>query len=127
MSATEPEQVRTTVHELEVRRGRRRGTITKLHHRIDKALSEGPERINQGTLKDLAAQLSTTIDAHTALQTQLDELYDLYDDLRTPQKAEDDESLLDLHITWRARVNDVIVALPLRAKAVSILNNPQRC
>ena len=123
MSATAPEQVRTTVHELEVRRGRRRGTITKLHHRIDKALSEGPERINQGTLKDLAAQLSTTIDAHTALQTQLDELYDLYDDLRTPQKAEDDESLLDLHITWRARVNDVIVALPLRAKAVSILNS----
>jgi len=122
MSSPAPNDVRTSVRELETRRGSRRGAITKLRNRIDKTIAEAPDRINFGTLKDLAAQLSSAVDAHTAVQSQLDEFYDLYSDLRTQSKADEDESLLEQHVKWRARVNDVLEALPLRAKAVSILN-----
>ncbi len=125
MAAPASEDVRATIHDLEVRRGSRRGTITKLHHRIAKIISDGPERINSATLNDLANQLSTAIDAHTALQSQLDEFYDTYDELRSPAKADDDDNLLDTHVEWRADVHNVIKALPLRRKAASVLNEAE--
>lgn len=122
MSVLSSEEVRTTVHELEVKRGSRRGTATKLHHRISKIINDGPDRINSATLQDLATQLSHAIDAHTALQSQLDEFYDNFADLRSSAKAEDDANLLDTHVAWRATVNDVLKALPLRRKAASLLS-----
>ncbi len=72
------EEVRTTVHDLEVKRGSRRGIATKLHNRIKKVIAEGPDRIKASTLEDLFAQLTVAIDNHTAFQAQLEEFYETF-------------------------------------------------
>ena len=115
------EEVQTTVHDLELKRGSRRGIATKLHNRIVKVIAEGPDKINTCTLEDLFAQLTAAIDKHTAFQAQLEEFYDAFTDLRTPAKEAEDTDLLDTHVEWKSVVSNVLKALPLRRQAVSLL------
>ncbi len=115
------DEIRATVHDLEVKRGSRRGRATKLHNRITKASSEGPDRINAASLQELATQLSTAIDLHNALQAQLEEFYENFRGLRSETRGADDTSLLDTHVEWKSVVANVLQALPLRRQAVSLL------
>ncbi len=115
------DEIRATVHDLEVKRGSRRGMATKLHNRITKAISEGPDRINAASLQELATQLSTAIDLHNALQAQLEEFYENFRGLRSETRGADDTSLLDTHVEWKSVVANVLQELPLRRQAVSLL------
>ncbi len=115
------EEVRTTVHDLEVKRGSRRGIATKLHNRIKKVIVEGPDRIKASTLEDLFAQLTVAIDNHTAFQAQLEEFYETFSDMRNPAKELEDTELLDTHVEWKSDISNVLKALPLRRQAASLL------
>ncbi len=92
------EEISTTVRDLEVKRGSRRGMATKLHNRIAKVIADGPDRINASSLQELSAQLSTAIDLHTALQAQLEEFYETFPELRSTAKEAEDTDLLDAHV-----------------------------
>ncbi len=123
MSAILTETIREQVHDLESKRSSKRGTVTKLHNRITKALSEGPDRIKASTLQDLATQLSAAIDVHIAVQAQLEESYETFPELRSAAKEAEDTELLDTHVEYRSDVNNVLQALPLRRQAVSLLQD----
>ena len=123
MSFVLTEEIRTLVHDLEVKRGIRRGNVTKLQNRIVKSVADGPDRIQASPLQELFQQLSAAVDAHAAVQSQLEEYYDNYPELRSAARAEEDTELLDTHVQWKSPVSNVLAALPLRHQALALLND----
>ncbi len=111
------------VRAAEVKRGSRRGNVTKLHNRVVKAIADGPDHIQASSLQVMASQLSAAIDAHAAIQAQLEEFYESFPELRSSVKDTEDTDLLDTHVEWKASVANVLVALPLRRQAISLLTD----
>ncbi len=113
----------TSVTELKLKRSSRRGAVTKLHNRITKAIEVGPDRIKRTALMDLQGQLDTAIDAHAAVQEQLEEIYNSYEGLRTEAEEEDDIHHLSTHTNWKSEVCDTLSALTQWDHAISLLDD----
>ncbi len=112
-----------SITDLKVKRSSRRGAVTKLHNRITKAIEVGPDRIRRTALMDLQGQLDVAIDAHAAVQAQMEEIYNSYEGLRSDADEDDDTHHLSTHTNWKSEVSDTLSALTQWDNAVSLLDD----
>ncbi len=122
---TDTENVVASLESLRHKRAYRRGQVTKVKTKTNRLLEQDPEDIDLRIVENLLLDLTTHLNMHNAIQTEMVELYNAH-----PAHAVDEEEecdrIADAHQAVNNLLLDVQQAVPLWGEAAILLKQIER-
>ncbi len=122
---TDTENVVASLESLRHKHAYRRGQVTKVKTKTNRLLEQDPEDIDLRIVENLLLALTTHMNMHNAIQTQMVELYNAH-----PAHAVDEEEecdrIADAHQAVKNLLLDVQQAVPLWGEAAILLKQIER-